>query len=168
MNLVDDSISFGEDLNLFVPLILNSKKIIVDTHMAGTYYYRFRNDSMLQSYDKNMWNSVNRVYTSLFKICEDQNSLLKQVKYDYIGAITLCYKNNLQNPSLSNALEFIKKLRSADFYNESLSVVDLRNFDLLNRIIISSINTNKYYIQFTTYVILKAMKSMRNILRERI
>lgn len=168
MKLVDDSISFGEDLNLFVPLVLNSKKIVVNTRMAGTYYYRFRNDSMLQSYDQNMWNSVNRVYSSLFEICKNQDCLLKQVKYDYIGAITLCYKNNLQNPSLSNALRFVKELSNASFYKESLDAVNLQTFDLLNRNIIWSINTNKNYIQVMDYIILKKMKKIRNTFRERI
>ena len=165
MHYVSDDVTFAEDLNLFFPMIIKSSIIEVIQDSSESYYYRIRKDSMLRKYDANMWNSINKVYEVLMSISTTTNNLklIQQVNKDYVGAVNLCYKNNLENTNgLKNALKFIKLLHTNSMFINALKDVDLREYSYIDRGVISAIKTNNKITRICFFYILKEMKIVRN------
>ncbi|MGN1282527.1 MAG: glycosyltransferase family 2 protein [Limosilactobacillus sp.] len=165
MHYVPNDVTFAEDLNLIFPIIISSSKIDIIQDSPETYYYRIRKDSMLRGYDKNMWNSVKKVYKKLMLISinSDISVLVQQVYKDYVGAIDLCYKNNLENTrGIKEALNFIDILRTDVMFNEALHYENLEHYSIIDKIIMSAINTKSKFSQFLFFCLLKEMKILRN------
>lgn len=171
MHYVDKNVSFGEDLNLIFPLILDANSISINNKKNFTYFYRVRKDSMLREYDSNMWNSVQKVYSTLTMLSRNRNSdqILSQVSSDYIGAIILCYKNNLQySGKIGTALSFIDALNKDVLFNEVIHKINIKEYGFLDRWVIKGITTSSNLVKISSYILLKQLKIIRNFCRERI
>ncbi|HEM4403745.1 TPA: glycosyltransferase family 2 protein, partial [Streptococcus suis] len=86
LKYLNEKITYGEDLNIILPAILDSKRVYIHNEGNATYYYRVRKDSMQHSYDRNKLFSVNEVYSSLMNIAleKNRNELRTQILTDYI------------------------------------------------------------------------------------
>ena len=167
MHYVSDDVTFAEDLNLIFPMIIKCSTIEVVQNSSETYYYRIRKDSMLRKYDANMWNSISKVYSTLMSISGKTNNLklIQQVNKDYVGAVNLCYKNNLENTNgLKEALRFITILHTDSIFMNALKDVNLREYSYIDRLVISAITTNNKILKICFFYVLKEMKSARNAL----
>lgn len=166
MHYVPNDVTFAEDLNLIFPIIINSSTIEIIQDSKETYYYRIRNNSMLRKYNENMWDSVTKVYKNLRSISINTNisKLTRQVNKDYVGAVDLCYKNNLENPKgTKSALDFIDVLHSDNMLKISLNDTDLEYYSYIDKMVILAIKTKSKFLQKSLFYILKGMKKMRNV-----
>lgn len=165
MHYVPNDVTFAEDLNLIFPIIVNSLTIEILQDSKETYYYRIRNDSMLRKYNENMWDSVTKVYKNLRSISIDTNisELIQQVNKDYVGAVDLCYKNNLENPKGTKAaLNFIDTLHSDNILKIALNDTDLEYYSYIDKGVIFAIRTKSMLLRRSLFYILKGMKKTRN------
>lgn len=164
MNYVDNSITFGEDFNLIIPIFLNAKSITIREIDSATYFYRIRKDSMLRGYDKNMYHSIKKVYKSLTPIINEtgNSSLIRQIALDYIGSMLLCYKNNLYNPKGSRiALDFINKLHEDSRLKKYIDEYSINKFNLLEKFILFSIMSNNSLFRILNFYLLKSMSLLK-------
>ena len=91
--------------------------------------------------------------------------LIQQVNKDYVGAVNLCYKNNLENTNgLKEALRFITILHTDSIFMNALKDVNLREYSYIDRLVISAITTNNKILKICFFYVLKEMKSARNAL----
>ncbi|MEE6637647.1 glycosyltransferase family A protein [Limosilactobacillus pontis] len=164
MTLVDNGITFGEDFNLMIPILLNAKSIYIHEVNNATYYYRIRNDSMLRGYDNNMFTSIKKVYGSLLPLIDHigNKSLNKQISIDYIGAMILCYKNNLYSQQgRKNAIDFINLLHEDTTLNKYINKYAPIKFDFIDRFILFSITNESYSFRLLSYSLLRKLSILK-------
>lgn len=91
--------TYEEDFNIVAPILMDSNCICLIEDDDSAYCYRRIETSMLHGYDSNMCNSIEHVYSLLWKACEDKGKtiFIKQIKYEYISAMIRCATNELQN-----------------------------------------------------------------------
>lgn len=157
----DKKVTYGEDLNIIFPVLLDANSIYVDEeNNEAVYYYRIRKDSMQHGYDKNKLNSIDRVYNHLIQICHDKGytELLKQVEVDYICACVQCYKNELEKLNYNSAKDNIDSILNNNKFGNNYKKVDSK-FGMLNGLILFLIYNNKRtYITKPLYYLLAYLK----------
>lgn len=164
MNIVDNNITFGEDFNLMIPIFLNANSIYIHEVNETVYFYRIRKDSMLRGYDKNMFSSIRRVYRSLLSVIQKTKnpSLIKQISIDYIGAMILCYKNNLYNPQANQAaINFIDILHNDNKLQDYRSKYSVKGFNLIDKFILFSIECNNSKLRMLNFYLLKKLSLLK-------
>lgn len=96
--------TYGEDLDLVLPIFLDIKSIyILPNKKNDRYLYRIRATSLINAYDPNRWNSVKQGYQKLYQAFKDKKvlsnlNLVEQLKLDYFSAIVQCCTNEIKNP----------------------------------------------------------------------
>lgn len=83
LNYLDDKITIGEDFNTNLACLSKSKKVKILKEFMP-YHYRNLNTSMINSYNKNTVNNIQRLLNSSIIICEDENINIKYI-YSFIG-----------------------------------------------------------------------------------
>lgn len=144
LKYLDEKVTYGEDLNIIFPIILDADSIYICNDESATYHYRVRVDSMQHAYDKNKLYSVNKVYNSLIEVCASKNKqyLEEQVLMDYICACVQCYKNELNEKNYRTAMLNLKMLTDTVLFSKGYLLVKKNHFGLLNRLIVSSLKNN--------------------------
>ena len=66
----DTEISYGEDLNIFFPAILDCRCLVVLDDPEGLYFYRQNQGSIIHSYKKNMFRQITRLRAHLLDAME--------------------------------------------------------------------------------------------------
>ena len=93
---VSEDISFGEDQQLIVPIILSSKKVrILDQYL---YFYQYNEESIVNTYKKDMWLKIKKLIgilenIDLVKEIPNYQEQLATMTYLYT---TECLKNALK------------------------------------------------------------------------
>ena len=160
LKYVDDRVSYAEDLSLVFPIFCDINNVFVIKDKNNSYLYRVRKNSMIEGYDNNLWNSIKIVYPNLKKALNDKSKRLpkamyEQLKIDYVKSIIKCYKNifksSHKNIQKSKLLKFqINKERI--FSN--VKVRELKNFSLIDKLVVLSIFSNHNLSMFFLYYLL--------------
>lgn len=74
-------ISYGEDINIIFPIILNSRSIVIVNDEKGLYHYRQNRVSISRNYIKQMFFQIRQLYTRLMEINRINS------EYDFTGQI---------------------------------------------------------------------------------
>lgn len=114
-----EKVSYGEDFQLTVGLLLGSKKIIlVDEYK---YYYRFNDASIVNTYKKDLWVKTNILFDTIKTIpgITDIENFEVQFNTEFLLYVNSCIKN-----------EYYYKKLSKDCFNKI--VCDKRTQDALN------------------------------------
>ena len=64
----DKSISYGEDLNIVFPVLIDCKRLLVLDDETGLYHYRQNNISIIRSYKKNMFAQIDKLHAKLIEV----------------------------------------------------------------------------------------------------
>ncbi len=144
----DTSVSFGEDFNIIFPVLLDCKSILIIDNKKADYYYRMNPQSILHTYNKDMYKQIVALYRNLLLIATTKNKSFfsKQLYADYIAAIVQCYKNELMNPKpFKNILENISFIRKDKMFIKALNSVKWKHYRKLNVIIIMSMKKWNFF-----------------------
>jgi len=139
----DDRVSYSEDLNIIIPVVLSADSLYVENSDEALYFYRYNPESMLNKYDKNMLYSIKHVYPALLTACKDKamDEVCLQVKSDLVAAGVQYYKTELINPrGLKNGVRNIEDFAKWNLLEESIKVTNWKKYKRkLNVIIIYSL-----------------------------
>lgn len=145
----DERMTYGEDLSLIIPILLNIDKCyVLKENLNDGYICRIREDSMVQSYDKNRWKSTKIVYENLMTAFKDYNATsnqFRQLYMDYLIASIVNYKNEIKSPEASakKLNDLIYDIRHQKiFIKNKNNKVKIKNAGLVNWIILLNIKRN--------------------------
>lgn len=96
LKYTDSFISYGEDMNIIMPVLMDCKKIVVvDKYL---YHYRQNANSIIHKYKKNMLAQLDMLNEKLLEAAKDkQMELENQIERNYLCMFTEVVKNEFQN-----------------------------------------------------------------------
>ena len=85
LHYCDPEISYGEDLNIFFPVMQDCSSICVLDDREGLYFYRQNENSMIHTHKKDMLNQILRLRNQLFKSMQEKSvyDFTEQLNRDY-------------------------------------------------------------------------------------
>ncbi|MCT3341688.1 glycosyltransferase family 2 protein [Lactobacillus johnsonii] len=171
---VDEYSTYGEDLNLILPIFLDIKSIyILTNNQTNRYLYRIRATSLINAYDPNRWNSVKSGYKRLYLAFKDKNALnisnlFDQLKLDYFSAAVQCCTNEVKNPT--STYKHFKKV-IYEIREDTLGwkpKIKKNKFNIAKNKILSMIYYGNNISIYNYYIMLKiAYKVKKKITREK-
>ena len=157
----DLRISYGEDLNIMIPVFCDCNSIEIVEEQSSDYHYRMNPHSILHTYKSTMLQQVELLYEKLNQAVSDKRMdyLKTQLQADYLAAIVQCFKNELSNTNgkkvIVNNIELMgenKKVKKA------ISEVDWKNYELKNKVIIYSLKHRNFFTRDFLIGILQHIK----------
>lgn len=152
----DLRVSYGEDLNIMIPVFCDCNKISIVDDERSDYYYRMNTESILHTYKETMYHQIEILYSKLNQAISEKNMgfLNNQLQADYLAAIVQCYKNELSNPNgISAILDNIARIRENVKVQKAISEVSWNNYEMKNKIIIHSLqHRNSFSIKIITRI----------------
>lgn len=128
----NSEISYGEDQQLILGVLLGCKKIkIIDEYK---YYYQYNITSILHTYKKNLWEKIELLMYTIDNIPDIKGipNYEKQFNTQYLSYFSECLRNESKNRSLSrdnyHRLLSSVKVQNAllDYYDEKMRKADKR------------------------------------------
>lgn len=166
MKYCNTKISYGEDLNIIFPVVLDCKKIVV---MEKAYYYHYRQNlaSIIKSYKKDMLSQVNTLNDILLLVAKEKNKydFTEQIKKNYLGMYVETVKNEFifkgtMHEKIDRIVHLCKK-NEIQMILEELSK-DEMHYSRNNKMLIQMIQSkSKTYIWFM--MMLYKMKNRRKL-----
>ena len=157
----DLRISYGEDLNIMIPVFCDCTSISIVDEEHADYYYRMNTQSIVHTYKSTMRQQIELLYVKLNQAISDKGMgyLKSQLQADYLAAIVQCFKNELSNPNgkkvVVNNIELMgedKKVKKA------IAEVDWKNYELKNKVIIYSLQHRNFFTREFLIGILQHIK----------
>lgn len=162
-------VSYSDDLNIMLPVLLDVKKIYLLDEPDADYLYRLNPFSILNSYNPQMYEQIKLVYKNLFKCIQEKKAtfIRGQIHADYLAAIVQCYKNELMSNNFQETIKHISVLSRDNRLKKAVKIVKWNDYRLLNQIIIHCImHWNFFHRNITTrllYILKRArVWKMRN------
>lgn len=160
------SISFGEDLNIMFPILLDCSSIYIMNDKSYFYHYRMNDDSILHTYNSTMYKQVVCLYKILFNVSiqKEKYDFSSQLLSDYLAACVQCFKNELMS---KNRIKKIAKqnysISKDEILKNALSKVDYKEYSNRNKFIITVLKSkNKFIITIASTVLLLIKKLKAN------
>lgn len=154
----DLSISYGEDVNIMIPVFGEAKSMYVINEPL--YHYRMNQNSITHSYIKNMKNQIDTLYKHIQWYMEDTNQPLnvtEALKLDYLSLIISCMRNEAKNSNiLIGAKKILYEYFDDDWEKISYST-SIKKFSFINKLFISSLN-NKSLLLISILLILVKLR----------
>lgn len=118
LSLCNEKLRMGEDVNIMLPALLDSKRVVVMEE--GYYYHYFYNtSSMVHAYDQGLYKNIKllqEVMTEVFREKVRQNGLPvseeeieRQCKQEYVFLLMLALKNEARGNRRGNS--YLKHIR---------------------------------------------------------
>lgn len=133
----DSSISYGEDLNIVFPALIDCRTLVVLEDNSGLYHYRQNEMSILRSYKQRMFPQIDRLYEQMLKVNSDKNvyDFLPQIQADYLCLFFEYVKNETRcsektGTVVSRVLKNYQHLKS-QIAGEKTPVIELKLSDKL-------------------------------------
>ena len=159
--------TFEEDLNIMFPVFQDAKNISIIDVDGGHYCYRFRDNSMIHSYNKEMYHNINEIYRRLFNCIHDKsntNVFRVQLYEEYMHAIARAVVNELNNPKgVWEAVLICEQWKNNPMIINSMKIIDRSKYTLSFRLVIDSIFFNKI-IKYSFFSFVKTIKYCRQFI----
>lgn len=172
MSYCDNSVRFGEDVNVMVPVILDCQSMVLVDSADCDYLYRCVQNSMLNSFNPSMYSQVVKLYNSLIKCLYDKNKCFSEVENQimafYLGSIVQCYKNYLREDN--NILKMLKNiwyLSTDSDFKKAAKVVRWDKYELKNRIVINCMLKRGIFRRIIIPVLFRYLYRVENIMLEK-
>ena len=146
----DLRVSYGEDLNIMIPVFCDCNSISIVDEENSDYYYRMNAQSIIHKYKPTMYQQVEILYTKLYQVISDKNMefLESQLQADYLAAIVQCFKNELLNPNGRKTIENnIKCMCENRKVKNAAREVNWENYQIKNKIVIYVLKQRKFFIK---------------------
>lgn len=117
----DYSLRFGDDANLMYPALLGSSRIVV-MEDAFYYHYRYVQGSLVHSYDKGLFEKVQRLMTALSREAKEKKAPdgKAAVTREYCYMLLYVIKNELRSPDR----DYRKRIRDIFGENETKALLN--------------------------------------------
>lgn len=134
----DPRVSYQEDLNIILPVLLDVKRLYILDEPDADYMYRLNPFSILHSYNPAMYEQSVLVYDALFRCIQDKNAefMEKQLYADSLAAIVQCYKNDLLSATYRDCIDHIGILSRDKRFEKAVRMTQWQKYRFLNRLII--------------------------------
>ena len=156
----DLSLKMGEDLNLILPILIDSKKVVCIN--KSYYHYVVNGNSTTQSFNANLWEKNKRLFKCIENICIEKKVKIQTNMNKYFIYMTILAIFNEYNSSdrftkkVKNIINICKENPSKMFLNEYYS----NNFNMLTRLVIRLMIIRLY---FMVPIVFKFVEIIRNI-----
>lgn len=109
----DKRISFGEDLNIVFPVVLDCKKLLILNDKKGLYHYRQNRQSIVRNYKHGMLQEICRLRRKLNEINQKKETydFSEQIKKDFVCLFLEWIKNEARGNK--ECLELSKEISRA-------------------------------------------------------
>lgn len=157
----DLRVSYGEDLNIMVPVLCDCKTIAIIDDENADYFYRMNKQSIIHSYKATMYQQVRILYNKLYKVIhkKEMDIFEQQLQADYLAAIVQCYKNELSNPDgLKRIIKNIDLMHNDHLLQKAITEVDWKKYDKKNKIIIHILKNWNFFEKNVATRMLRIMK----------
>lgn len=144
----DPEISFGEDLNIVFPVMLDCQRLLILEDKKGLYHYRQNRESIVRKYKKNMFFEIVRLRKQLFKINREKVvfDFRKQISRDFLCLFLEWIKNETRSTKKNNELAiYVLKMFCAE--REFFDNIDKENFSVgfLNEWLLWNLRRNSLF-----------------------
>ena len=156
-----ERISYGEDQQLTLGILLGCKKIrIIDEYK---YYYQYNNTSIVHTYKKDLWTKIGLLMETISKISGMQEipGFQKQFNTQYLLYLSECLRNESYNRSLTKAI-YIRMLSSGsiqdalnNYYDEKMRKID--------KVIVNNAKKQRFLITYLSLELYKLIYKLRRI-----
>lgn len=156
-----EKISYGEDQQLTLGILLGSKKIrVLDEYK---YYYQYNTSSIVHTYKKDLWNKIELLMKTISEIpgMSEIPDYQKQFNTQTLLYFADCLRNESYNKSLTKSnyerllLSPIVQNALSDYFDENLRKID--------KIIIRNAEKNNYALTFLYLEMYKLIYKIRGI-----
>lgn len=157
----DFRISYGEDLNIMIPVFCDCASIEIIDEEKSDYYYRMNTQSIVHTYKPTMYQQIELLYVKLNQAISDKGMghLKSQLQADYLAAIVQCFKNELSNPNGKKAVvNNIELMSENKKVKKAISEVEWKNYELKNKVIIYSLKHRNFFTRDFLIEILQHIK----------
>lgn len=157
----DFRISYGEDLNIMIPVFCDCNSISIIDEVNSDYYYRMNNQSIVHTYKSTMYQQVELLYKRLYQAVSEKkiDGMNHQLQADYLAAIVQCFKNELSNPNGRRIIvNNIASMGENDKVKKAIDEVHWQNYELKNKIIIYSLSHCSFITREVLIGILRLLK----------
>ena len=166
LKYASDNTTYGEDLNITFPMLLDAGSVDMIEDNTCLYMVRKNPDSMTRAYDRNMLHSIEHVYDSLFKIALEKNEIgifESQILADYLAASVQYYKNELLNPKgFKEGFKNVEKyIADNDQLKRAIHEIDWSNYRKLNVVIIKAMDSSRKTKKVVVMSVLFVLKRYR-------
>lgn len=156
------SISYGEDLNIMIPVFCDCNSISIVDMESSDYFYRMNPDSILHTYKKEMFTKTKILYSKVEEAVKEKNKefLIEQLDADYLAAMVQCFKNEII--SIDSSKQIINNLDdicSDNKFKQMVKKVKWNKYDISNKLIIYIMKYWKFVAKGSIVKILKKAKS---------
>lgn len=123
LHYCNEKLKMGEDLNIILPALLDSKRIVI---MEDAYYYHYfyNNASMVHAYDQNLYENIRLLRIVMNNVFKDKvrlnqlpvpkQSIEKQCGREYLFLLMLALKNEARGNPNRTYLKNIKTICSQE------------------------------------------------------
>lgn len=161
----DLRVSYGEDINIMIPVFCDCNIISIVDDENADYYYRMNNESIIHTYKPTMYRQVEILYTQLYKVTSEKGMafLNTQLQADYLAAIVQCYKNELSGPNeQEKIINNITHIRENPRVQKAIKEVCWKNYEIKNKVVIFSL---QHWNFFTKNILTWIMQVIKNQLK---
>ena len=166
----DQRVSYAEDLNIMLPVLLDCNTIVVSDEEEIDYYYRMNPNSILHSYNSKMYMQIKIVYQKLFSCVKEKekNFLINQMYADYLSMMVQCFKNELNHPGgFHEGKKGISKLTEDKIFIKAVKNVDWSNYKKRYRLIINCmVHWGSVFSNVISYALYLASKYKERVKNE--
>ncbi len=110
MKYSNPAVTMGEDVNITLPALLDSKRVVI---MEGAlfYHYYFNSESMVHKYDAGMYKGIKILYQTIQGIFQEKGraSGIRQADKEYIYLLLLAIKNEIRGGT-EGYIDRVKKI----------------------------------------------------------
>lgn len=162
----DTSISFGEDLNIMFPVLLDCSSIYIMNDENHFYHYRMNNESILHSYNATMYKQIILLYKILFNVSKEKQryNFDNQLLADYLASCIQCFKNELMSKNTFKEIMNSNYNISMDSkLQNAFTIVDYKKYSNINKFIITTLRSKNKYAIGVASIVLALVKKLRLI-----
>ena len=149
--------SYGEDLNIFFPVLLDCQKLMVLPDVIGLYYYRQNAGSIIHTYKREMYRQITSLRDQLFFIMKEKNvyDFTQQLECDFWCMFLEYVKNETKAENL-----FLSSGEVIKHYRKSKEITPCHNLSLnfANKLLLCCLQSNRQvfiYLWMLLYAFVK-------------
>lgn len=157
----DNQISFGEDLNIVLPCLVDCRALLILEDEKGLYHYRQNRLSIIRSYKRDMYEQINRLYFCLLSACAEKTEFdfRKQLDADFFCLFFEYVKNETKcagrkNDTIKNITENYQKMWSC-ISHDTVKYVKLKLSDRLLSLFLKNNMHLGIFVWFVLYTTAK-------------
>lgn len=152
----DLSISYGEDVNIMIPVVGDAKSVyILD---EALYHYRMNQNSITHSYVKNMKKQIDTLYEHIGDYMKDTSQpddVVNALMVDNLSLIICCMRNEAKNKNILIGAKKILYEYFDDNWKRISHTTPINKLSFINKLFIRGLNNKSLGLILFLLVVVK-------------